>query len=217
MIGAGLSTSGLVDRFGAPVLAMFPLRWYGLYMSAIAPARPQPHKFTVDDVLRMVEAGILPEKARVTLRRGELIDMPAEGALHSDVKSALIQSVAARVAGRYRIGADTPLRLSEHDWPEPDLFVLPPTIRPSEARGPDVLLLIEVAHTSLKDDLGENAALYARHGVREYWVIDLREQKIHQHRLGADGRYPAPSTVEVDALAVSVEAPEVRVRLADLL
>lgn len=53
----------------------------------------------------MIAAGILPEKARVCLRAGELIDKPAEGALLSDVKSALIQSTAAQTAGKLRIGA----------------------------------------------------------------------------------------------------------------
>src|SRR5262245_34286589 len=92
---------------------------------------PTRHKFTVDDVLRMIAAGVIDEKARVELRGGDLVDMPAEGARHSNVKSDLIVSVAAAIKGRYRMGADTPLRLSEHEWPEPDLFLTPLPIRPA--------------------------------------------------------------------------------------
>ena len=184
---------------------------------ATSPAAHERHRFTVDDVLRMIETGILPEKAHVVLRDGELIDMPSEGARHSNVKSDLIQLVAAQSYGKYRVGADTPLRLTDHEWPEPDLFVLPKTIRPAEARGPDTLLVIEVADTSLKDDLGENAVLYASHGVREYWVLDLVNGVIHAHTLGADGTYSAPRRVPADDAVSATLAPELSVRLADIL
>lgn len=185
--------------------------------AAHAPALPAPHLFTVEDVLRMIAAGILPEKARVCLRAGELIDMPAEGALHSDVKSALIQSIAAQAAGIYRIGADTPLRLSDHDWPEPDLYLLPPALRPSQACGPDVLLLIEVADSSLAEDLGPQAALYARFGVREYWFIDLVNRRIHAHKGLAAGVYGALQVHGPEAFVTAQFAPEIAIRLNDLL
>lgn len=185
--------------------------------AAFAPALPTPHLFTVEDVLRMIAAGILPEKSRLRLRAGELIDMPAEGALHSDAKSALIQTIAAQVAGIYRIGADTPLRLSDRDWPQPDLYVLPGAIRPSQAGGPDVLLLIEVADSSLAEDLGPQAALYARFGVREYWVIDLVNQRIHAHRCLAAGAYGALQVHGPDAFVAAQFAPEIRIRLDDVL
>jgi Uma2 family endonuclease len=175
------------------------------------------HLFTVDDVLRMIEAGILPEKARVVLRTGELIDMPSEGARHSNVKSDLIQLVSAQSYGRYRVGADTPLRLTDHDWPEPDLFVLPANIRPAEARGPDTLLVVEVADTSLADDLGYNATLYAKHGVREYWVLDLVNAIVHVHTLLADGTYGAPQKRGVDEGIAAALAQGVSVKLADIL
>lgn len=182
-----------------------------------APAIAARHRFTVDDVLRMIGAGILPEKAHVVLRGGELIDMPSEGARHSNVKSDLIQLVSAQTLGKYRVGADTPLRLSDHEWPEPDLYVIPKTLRPAEARGPDTLLVVEVADTSLADDLGANAALYAAHGVREYWVIDLVNALIHVHPLLSDGAYGAPELRKADELATARLAPEVSVRLADVL
>lgn len=185
--------------------------------AAFAPAPPKPHLFTVEDVLRMIAVGILPEKARVRLRAGELIDIPAEGALHSDVKSALIQSIAAQASGGYRIGADTPLRLSDRDWPQPDLYVLPGAIRPSQARGPDVLLLIEVADGSLAEDLGAQGALYARFGVREYWVIDLAHRRIHAHQHLAAGAYSAIHMHGPDVLVAAQFAPEIRVRLDDVL
>ena len=53
----------------------------------------------------------------------------------------------------------------------------------------DVLLLIEVSDSSLKQVLGEKADLYAEYGVVEYWVIDVNLEQVHVHRGPADGRY----------------------------
>jgi len=175
------------------------------------------HRFSVDDVLRMIEAGVIDEKARVELRGGELIDMPAEGPRHSNVKSDLIMRVAVQANGRYRMGADTPLRLADQEWPEPDLFLTPLALRPADARGADTLLVIEVADTSLSEDLGENAKLYARHGVREYWVADLVNSLIHVHLLAAGGVYPPPRAVRADEEVCAAWAAGVCVRLNDVL
>lgn len=175
------------------------------------------HKFTVDDVLRMIDAGILPEKARLELRGGELLDTAAEGARHSNVKSDLIVQVAVAIQGRFRMGADTPLRLADDEWPEPDLFVTPLDIRPAEARGRDVLLLVEVADTSLAADLGENALLYARFGVREYWVVDLENSLIHIHLLRNDADYGTPIVRTASETVIASFVPGLTLRLADVL
>lgn len=178
---------------------------------------PQRHKFTVDDVLRMIEAGVLPEKSRLELRGGELIDMPAEGPLHSNVKSDLIVEVAAAIKGRYRMGADTPLRLSDHEWPEPDFFLCPLDIAPAAARGADALLVVEVADSSLAGDLSEKAALYAQHGVREYWVVDPVNAHIYVHLISAGGTYGPPRIAQADEVVAATLAQGVAVRLRDVL
>jgi Uma2 family endonuclease len=183
---------------------------------SVAPNR-SAHKFTVDDVLRMIDVGIIAEKARVELRGGELLDMAAEGARHSNVKSDLIVLVASLIKGHYRMGADTPLRLADDEWPEPDLYLTPLAIRPADARGPDTLLVIEVADTSLDADLGENAVLYASHGVREYWVVDLVHSLIHVHALTEEGRYAPPHRAQSQEVVTAKFAAGVSVRLADVL
>ncbi len=59
----------------------------------------------------------------------------------------------------------------------------------AELRGGQTLLVIEQADSSRRRDLGWEAALYARHGVRDYWVIDLEQREIHVHRDPADSGY----------------------------
>ncbi len=46
----------------------------------------------------------------------------------------------------------------------------------------DVLLISEVADSSLEQDLGEKAKLYAEHRIPEYWVVDVRSEQVHVHR-----------------------------------
>lgn len=183
----------------------------------LSPDKTARHKFTVDDVLRMIDAGIIDEKARVELRGGELIDMAAEGARHSNVKSDLIVAIAGSIKGRHRMGADTPLRLADDEWPEPDLFLTPLSIRPADARGPDTLLVVEVADTSLAADLGENAALYARFGVREYWVVDLVNSLVHVHKQSGEGVFGSPQIAKSDELISPGLVDGVAIRLTDLL
>jgi Uma2 family endonuclease len=50
-----------------------------------------------------------------------------------------------------------------------------------------IVLVIEVADTSLKDDLPDSASRYARHGVRDYWVVDVNARAILVHRDPAEG------------------------------
>jgi len=87
-------------------------------------------------------------------------------------------------------------------------------MRAEHVRGRDVLLLIEIADTSLHYDLGEKAALYRQHGVRDYWVIDLVSRQTHVHRLG--GAWPEPPVSFETIVAASLIAG-LTVRLADLI
>ncbi|MDZ4761415.1 MAG: Uma2 family endonuclease [Alphaproteobacteria bacterium] len=182
--------------------------------------RPLPEaarrRFTGDDVERMIRAGIMGDKEPYELLGGELIEMPSEGALHFDAKSALIKIIGRAAGDLYEIGADGPLRLSGEAWPEPDVFVIPRGMRPSQAKGPDTLLVVEVSDSSLAVDLGYKAQLYARHGVREYWVVDLVNGKIHVQRLNVDGNYGEPLFATADQHVSPRLAPEISIRLSDL-
>ena len=135
---------------------------------------PRRWRFTVDDVFRMQEAGILPPDHRCELIHGDLIEMPHEGDLHSFYKSRITHALARALNySDYTIGPDTTFFLDRSEAPEPDLFVTSADFRPSQARGENVLLVIEVAHTSLPYDLSVKADLYRDYGVREYWVVDV--------------------------------------------
>lgn len=141
------------------------------------PAAPTPRRFDVDDYYRMAAAGILSPEDRVELIEGEIVDMSPIGSEHGGKVNRLNRLLAPAMAdGRAIVSVQNPLRLDRRNEPQPDLMLLRPRADDYGARHPtaaDVLLLIEVADSSLAFDRGAKLALYARHGVPEVWNVDL--------------------------------------------
>ena len=162
---------------------------------SLLPAEIRRRRFTAADVQAMLDAGVLRDGEKVELIRGELVEMSPQGPLHWDVTYALSRWFRKNLPDEFGIASQGPLRLGEYDEPEPEFFIFPDGLRVNDVRGTDVLLLIEVAYSSLALDLGVKAALYAGHGVREYWVVDVEGQRTFVHTLGGDGAYAAPRDV----------------------
>jgi Uma2 family endonuclease len=183
----------------------------------LPPHAPAPHKFVGADVLRMQDEGILPADHRLQLIEGELIDMGSEGERHSDLKTALVNILIRSLPATYVVGPDTTLRLAEDSWPEPDVFIHLDVKKTSQVRGGDALLVIEIADTSLAYDLGEKAKLYARHGVREYWVIDAVRLQTHVHRgPSAEGAWSEVGVVERATAISPLAVPQLAFRLSEI-
>lgn len=127
---------------------------------------------TVDDVYKMVEAGILHEDERVELIDGELVPMSPKGNHHEVLKASLNLFFARNSPSSIVFIPETTFRLSPTTYLEPD-FVFYKEEQPlSDLNGDNALLVIEVADSSLSYDRGRKARLYASFGIRELWVID---------------------------------------------
>jgi Uma2 family endonuclease len=142
--------------------------------------------FTVDDIGRMIEAGIIGEDEKFELVEGEIVMMAAKGRAHERVKSALIIAISRALPEALTIGVEATLRLTDMLLLEPDIAVFPKALfkkstaftelAPGEAE-----LVIEVAATSLAYDKTLKARLYARHRVREFWVVDANTRTTWVH------------------------------------
>lgn len=186
-------------------------------MTALARAEPKPHRFTYDEVIAAVRAGAIGGDCRWELMDGELIDMPADGPRHNEWTGVLGRWLYSRIGPEHTILPNATLVLSERDAPSPDWQIYPSGMRNADVRGPDVLLLIEQGDSSLSRDLRVKAGLYARHGVREYWVIDLEMRRLHVHRGPTPDGYadvspPYGAEDAVEALLI----PGLVLRLSDL-
>ena len=182
--------------------------------------RPETRLFTVEEYYRMAEAGILGEDDRVELIHGEIVKMNAIGSYHAACVDRLTALLSARVAGRAIVRVQSPVRLGELSQPEPDLALLRPRAdyyREGHPGAAEVLLLIEVADTSLGYDRTTKASLYAETGVSETWIVDLEHAHVETLRHpGADGfaeRLVVPSGFEVSPLAL----PDIVLAVADIL
>jgi Uma2 family endonuclease len=137
--------------------------------------------FTVAEILRMQDAGIILEEENFELIEGEIVPMQAKTHIHELIKSALNIGVARALPDGLWLGVETTIYLSANTFVEPDLVIYPRGIKLEEVKGSDILLAIEVAATSLAYDRGLKARLYARHGVNELWVIDAERRRTFVH------------------------------------
>ena len=108
------------------------------------------------------------------------------------------------------------LVLSDLNAPKPDWYVFPAALPTAEVRGPNVLLAIEQSASTLAYDLGGKADLYARHGVREYWAIDLAARRLHVHLDPAPEGYGVRRRVPADQAVRPTLLPHLELRLDDL-
>ena len=150
---------------------------------AIAPVPPpaivrETRKFTVAEYFRMAEAGILREKERVELIDGEVLIMPPMGHYHIGGVARYARVFISRAANRYTVLIQSTIRLGAHFAPEPDLVLV--KYREDDYyfahAGPeDVLLIIEVADSSLAHDRAVKARRYGQAGIPETWILNLPE------------------------------------------
>jgi len=159
-----------------------------------APGLPPRRAFNVDDIRRMVEAGVLHESERIELVEGEIVVMAAKSVVYDLIQNALNLALSKTVSDGLFVGNGSTLQLTEDVLVEPDLAVISRAIYNTDPRSyarptaNDVLLIIEISVSSHPYDRKTKARLYARHGIRESWVIDANERRTFVHtRPSGDG------------------------------
>jgi Uma2 family endonuclease len=173
-----------------------------MYAPADAPRR---HRLTVDDYYRMAEVGILDEEARVELIDGGIVDMAPPGTLHAAAVTYLTHALVHAIGNRALALVQNPVRLSKYSEPQPDLALLRPRDDFYRARHPgpeDVLLIVEVAGSSLRYDRKRKLPRYATHGIQEVWLVDLNGKRLVRHRSPQQNAY---SLVDEPDLGVPID------------
>jgi Uma2 family endonuclease len=153
---------------------------------------------TVADYHRMGEAGILSGADRVELVEGELVAMSPVGSPHAGAVNALNRLLVGAVGARGVVSVQNPVRLDDRTEPQPDVAVLRPRADDYRVATPgpgDVLLLVEVADSSLGYDRAVKAPLYAAHGIPELWIVDLAAREVEVHKTPEVGRYASVARV----------------------
>ena len=176
--------------------------------------------FTVDEYHRMAEAGILGEDDRVELIDGQVVAMTPIGPGHGSCVNRLT-ALFAPLAGRTAtLSVQNPLVLAEHQEPQPDVALLRYRADGYQGEHPrafDVLLVIEVAETSVESDRQTKIPRYAQAGIPEVWLVDLPGDAVERYREpGAEG-YADIRTAKRGETLTPVRLPSVVLKVDDIL
>ena len=142
-------------------------------------------KLDVEGYHRLGETGILTAEDRVELIEGEVVEMSPIGAAHIGAVMALTRLLILAAGDRARVSPQGSIRLPPNSEPQPDIALLRPRADQYRSALPtpaDILLLVEVAETSLRFDRLVKLPLYARHNIPEVWIVDLAAGAIEVHR-----------------------------------
>jgi len=165
--------------------------------SAARPIQPKAvglpiRRITVAEYYRMGEAGIFGPEERVELLDGVLIEMPPDGPPHAHSIRRMARYFYDRLSDRASVSVQVPMALDAWSEPEPDVMLsdLPEEqYAVAHPKPSQVLLVVEVAVSSLRYDAGAKLRAYARRGVREYWIVDVEHEHVDVYREPRGERY----------------------------
>ena len=164
--------------------------------------------FTVADVERMVEVGLISHDERLEILGGEIVPMSPKGNRHEAIKVALALTWGKGCPDGYAFAPETGLTLDKSTYLEPDFIVFERSVALRSVGGPEVLLAVEVADRSLDYDLGRKSLIFAAYGVRELWVIDAARRVVHVHLGPGQGGYASIAVRQASERLEPTVAPQ---------
>ncbi len=179
------------------------------------------HRFTVDEVRRMAQVGILHEDDRVELLDGQIVEMTPIGTRHAACVNRLNQLFVPLLASRRAsVSIQNHVVLGKHQAPQPDVALLRFRADGYQTQDPgpaDVLLVIEVADTTVASDRKRKIPLYARAGISEAWLVSLPADGIEIYRAPRSGQYRDARTGRRGETITPLAFPDLRLLVDDIL
>jgi Uma2 family endonuclease len=184
---------------------------------------PREKRLTVAEFERMGELGLLNEPGRHELWDGRIMMAPTPGPPHMDRERRIVQAFtlalhAAGLLDRFGVQTGGGIKIGEHNLRGPDVMIIRlPFDTENLLTGEGVALIIEVAHSSLPDDLSEKRGKYAGAGIAEYWVVDVENRLLYPFRAPKAGDYPVCEPLAAGAVISPLFAPELSFEVAALV
>jgi Uma2 family endonuclease len=156
-----------------------------------AKSEPTPYRFTVKEWNKLGEVGLFNEDDRVELLDGEIIIMSPIGSRHAGALANLTELFVEQSRRRYLVWPGNPVEADNYSEPLPDISLVPrsPSLGKRHPQIKEVFLIVEIADSSLTHDRGRKLQKYAKSGVREYWIVNLRQDVIEVYRSPKGGAY----------------------------
>ncbi|MGK7933626.1 MAG: Uma2 family endonuclease [Microcystaceae cyanobacterium] len=174
-------------------------------------------KWTLKDYHRMIETGLLDERS-VELIKGEIIEMSPESAFHHFLNLSSANYLRSLLREQVIISEAHPITLPDSE-PEPDIAIIRPPLSNYKTRHPypqDIYWLIEISNSTLQKDLTLKKEVYARAGILEYWVIDLKNTLLKVFQSPKDDDYQIIKTYQ-NGVIYTLAFPNVAVEVKKLL
>lgn len=176
-----------------------------------------PRRFTVDEYHRMADAGVFRPDERVELIDGEIVEMTPIGRRHANCVNNLTRLLVTRLGDRAIVSPQNSLQISVRSEPQPDLTVLrrrEVSYKDEDATASDVLLLIEVADTSIAYDRRVKLRLYAAAGIPEVWIVDAAGEEIEIYR--SPGGFREAQRARQGGTVTPIAFPDLTLAVADI-
>ena len=180
---------------------------------------PTRRRFTVEEYCAMVDAGILAEDERLELLDGEIILMPPINPPHESGTDQLTGQLLYPLYGRALVRVQGSIMLDDSSLPQPDLAVLRlrDNYQRERATAADVLLVIEVADSSLRRDRELKLPHYAAAGIPEVWIANVPARQVEAFSDPVDGIYQSRRIVPADGQISPIAFPDVVLTVGDFL
>jgi Uma2 family endonuclease len=177
-----------------------------------------PRLLSVDEYHRMIAAGILDEDERLELLEGVIVAMAPQSPAHAYCIQWLTRFLVRRLGEAYGVRPQLPLTLGERNEPEPDLTVVRADSASKDHHPGTAVLAIEVSGDSLRKDRRVKAAVYARFGIAEYWIVNVeaRVVEVLSDPDAGDGAYRRTRIVTTSETLTSEALPELSFPVAEL-
>lgn len=177
-----------------------------------------PRLLSVDEYHRMIAAGIFDEDERVELLEGVIVAMAPQNPAHAYCIQWLTRFLVRRLGDEYAVRPQLPLTLGKRNEPEPDLTVVRADSASKDHHPGTAVLAIEVSGDSLRKDRRVKAAVYARFGITEYWIVNLeaRVVEVFSDLDASTGAYRRTRTIPVAETVTSEALPELSFPVAEL-
>jgi Uma2 family endonuclease len=181
---------------------------------------PALRLFTADEYEKMAEAGILDEDERVELIAGRILKMSPKGLGHAVANDRATRSLLALLGARAIIRNQNPIRLDDASEPEPDLVLAKPHEKEYADHHPtasEILLVLEVADSSLAYDRNAKSVLYSKSGIPQFLILNLKAREIEDYRNPEPDGYRSKETYRSDESVTLLAFPDVTISVAELL
>lgn len=164
---------------------------------------------------KLVELGMF-EDERIELLEGALVEMSPIGPPHSATVDRLTMLLAPALVGRAIVRVQGPFAAERISEPEPDVMVIP-LANYDHSHPERTHLVIEVAESSLRKDRGIKQRIYARSGVRDYWIVNVAERCIEVYRQPSGESYGQCQRFESGATVSLLDFPDVVVPVSAVI